>query len=161
MIFLYICGMKYLVRAIKYFAYLAIILCVFLFLLSVFGLIGNSLDEIFKDGSQSLLKIGCILLIFAAIYPKMGFTTRKVFIPGAYGEIREGVVDVMHDRGYVLEAEEGEDMKFRIQSPVTRVFRMFEDRITFTRTATGFDLEGPAKDLVRVVSALEYKFRQE
>ena len=161
MIFLYICGMKYLVRAIKYFAYLAIILCVFLFLLSVFGLIGNSLDEIFKDGSQSLLKIGCILVIFAAIYPKMGFTTRKVFIPGAYGEIREGVVDVMHDRGYVLEVEEGEDLKFRIQSPVTRVFRMFEDRITFTRTATGFDLEGPAKDLVRVVSALEYKFRQE
>ena len=153
--------MKYLVRAIKYFAYLAIILCVFLFLLSVFGLIGNSLDEIFKDGSQSLLKIGCILVIFAAIYPKMGFTTRKVFIPGAYGEIREGVVDVMHDRGYVLEVEEGEDLKFRIQSPVTRVFRMFEDRITFTRTATGFDLEGPAKDLVRVVSALEYKFRQE
>ena len=116
--------MKYLVRAIKYFAYLAIILCVFILLLSVFGLIGNSLDEIFKDGARSLLKIGGILVIFAAIYPRLGFGTRSAFIPGAYGEIRGGVVDVMHDRGYVLEAEEGENLKFRIQSPVTRAFRI-------------------------------------
>ena len=153
--------MKYLVRSIKYFAYLAIILCIFIVLLSVFGLIGNSVDEIFKNGAQSLWRIGLILLVFAIIYPRMGFTTRKVYIPGAYGEIREGVVDVMHDRSYVLEAEEGENLKFRIQSPVIRAFRMFEDRITFTRTATGFELEGPTKDLVRIVSALEYKFREE
>ena len=59
--------MKYLVRSIKYFAYLAIILCIFLVLLSVFGLIGSTLDEIFRDGAQSLLKIGGILVIFAAI----------------------------------------------------------------------------------------------
>ena len=153
--------MKYLVRSIKYFAYLAIILCIFIVLLSVFGLIGNSVDEIFKNGAQSLWRIGLILLVFAIIYPRMGFTTRKVYIPGAYGESREGVVDVMHDRSYVLEAEEGENLKFRIQSPVIRAFRMFEDRITFTRTATGFELEGPTKDLVRIVSALEYKFREE
>ena len=153
--------MKYLVRAIKYFAYLAIILCIFIVLLSVFGLVGNSLDEIFRDGAQSLLKIAGILVIFAAIYPRLGFGTRNVFIPGAYDEIRGGIVDVMHDRGYVLEAEEGENLKFRIQSPVTRVFRMFEDRITFTRLATGFELEGPSKDLVRIISALEYKVRQE
>lgn len=153
--------MKYLVRSIKYFAYLAIILCIFIILLSVFGLVGKTLDEIFKDGAQSLLKISAILAVFAAIYPRLGFGTRKVFIPGAYEEIREGVVDVMHDRSYVLEAEEGENLKFRIQSPVIRAFRMFEDRITFTRTATGFELEGPTKDLVRIVSSLEYKFRQE
>ena len=42
-----------------------------------------------------------------------------------------------------------------------RLFRMLEDRVTFTRTATGFELEGPTKDLVRIVSALEYKFRPE
>ena len=115
--------MKYLVRSIKYFAYLAIILCIFIVLLSVFGLIGNSVDEIFKNGAQSLWRIGLILLVFAIIYPRMGFTTRKVYIPGAYGEIREGVVDVMHDRSYVLEAEEEENLKFRIQSPVIRAFR--------------------------------------
>ena len=153
--------MKYLVRAIKYFAYLAIILCVFIVLLSVFGLVGNSLDEIFKDGADSLLKIAGILVVFAALYPRLGFGTRNAFIPGSYDEIRTPVVDVMHDRGYVLEDESGENLKFRLRSPVLRVFRMFEDRVTYTRTATGFELEGPSKDLVRIISALEYKFRQE
>ena len=153
--------MKYVVRAIKYFAYLAIILCVFIVLLSLFGLIGNSVDEIFKDGAQSLLKIAGILVVFAALYPRLGFGTRNVFIPGSYEQIHGGVIDVMHERGYVLENEEGENLKFRLQSPVTRVFRMLEDRVTFTRTATGFELEGPTKDLVRVANALEYKFRVE
>ena len=153
--------MKYVVRAIKYFAYLAIILCIFIVLLSLFGLVGNNLNEIFRDGARSLWKIGGILVVFAALYPRLGFGTRNVFIPGSFSEIRGDVVDVMHDRGYVLEAEEGENLKFRLQSPVMRVFRMLEDRVTFTRTATGFELEGPSKDLVRIVSALEYKFRSD
>ena len=67
----------------------------------------------------------------------------------------------MHERGYVLESEEGENMTFRLQSPVMRLFRMLEDRITFTRCGTGFELEGPVKDLVRIASALESRFRPE
>lgn len=153
--------MKYLIRSIKYFAYLAIILCIFIVILSLFGVVGSTLDDIFKDGADSLWKIAVIIAIFAAIYPNLGFGQRKAFVPGAYDEIRLGVVDVMHDRGYVLEDENGENLKFRIQSPVMRLTRMFEDRITFTRTATGFELEGPVKDLVRIVSALETRFRQE
>ena len=39
--------------------------------------------------------------------------------------------------------------------------RMLEDRITFTRCGTGFELEGPVKDLVRIASALESRFRPE
>ena len=52
-------------------------------------------------------------------------------------------------------------MTFRLQSPVMRLFRMLEDRITFTRCGTGFELEGPVKDLVRIASALESRFRPE
>ena len=153
--------MKYLVRSIKYFAYLAIFLCIVLVLLSVFGVIGSSVNDIFREGTTSLLKIAGILAVFAIIYPRLGFGTRKAFVPGAYGEIRLGVVDLMHERGYVLESEEGENMTFRLQSPVMRLFRMLEDRITFTRCGTGFELEGPVKDLVRIARALESRFRPE
>ena len=153
--------MKYLVRAIKYFAYLAIFLFLVIFLLSAFGVVGSSLDDIFRDGLQSVWKILGIMAVFAIIYPRLGFGTRNALVPGAYEEIRSGVVDVMHDRGYVLEDETGENLKFRLQSPVMRLFRMLEDRVIFTRTATGFELEGPTKDLVRIVSALESKFRPE
>ena len=97
--------MKYIVRAIKYFAYLAIILCIFIVLLSLFGVVGSTLDDIFKDGAASLWKIAGIIAVFAAIYPHLGFGRRNAFVPGAYDEIRLGVVDLMHDRGYVLEDE--------------------------------------------------------
>ena len=100
--------MKYLVRAIKYFAYLAIFLFLIIFLLSVFGVVGSSLDDIFRDGLQSVWKILGIMAVFALIYPRLGFGTRNALVPGAYEEIRSGVVDVMHDRGYVLEDENGE-----------------------------------------------------
>jgi hypothetical protein len=153
--------MKYIVRSFKYFAYLAIFLCIVLVLLSVFGVIGSSLNEIFREGAKSLWKIAGILVIFAIIYPRLGFGTRKAFVPGAYDEIRPGVVELMHDRGYVLESENGENLTFRLQSPVMRLFRMLEDRITFTRTGSGFELEGPVKDLVRIASALESRFRPE
>lgn len=36
---------------------------------------------------------------------------------------------------------------------------MFEDDITMTRSFTGFTMEGLRKDLVRLSSGLEYKFR--
>ncbi|MCR5519118.1 MAG: hypothetical protein K6F21_02185 [Bacteroidales bacterium] len=153
--------MKYLVRSFKYFAYLAIMLCIFIVLLSLFGLVGSSVDDIFRDGANSLWKIAGIIAVFALIYPRLGFGTRNALVPGSYEEIRSGVVDVMHNRGYVLESEKGEDLTFRLQSPVMRVTRMFEDRITFTRTGTGFELEGPVKDLVRIASALESRFRPE
>ena len=134
--------MKYMVRAIKYFACLAVMLFIFIFLLSVFGLVGTNPDEIFRDGTASIWKIALILLVFALIYPRLGYGKRDVFVPGAYPEIREGVVDVMHARGYVLEGEDGENLRFRLRSPVIRVFRMFEDRISFERYVTGFLIEG-------------------
>ena len=39
--------------------------------------------------------------------------------------------------------------------------KMGEDTLTFTRTVTGYDVEGITKDMVRVVGALEYRCRTE
>jgi len=153
--------MKYFVRAVKYCIYLAIMLTIFIVILSALGLVGTNLNDIFVNGSKSLLQIGGILLVFGAIYPALGFGKRTAYVTGSYEEVREGVVELMHDRGYVLEKEEGQTMCFRIKSPVIRLFRMFEDRVTMEKTLSGFQLEGPVKDLTRVVSGLENKFKQD
>ena len=102
--------------------------------------------------------------MFAAIYPIMGFTRRSAILPGEYADLKQGVIDVMHDRGYVLESENlsepgHEVLCFRKRSPLLRLTRMFEDRITMEKDFGGFTLEGPSKDLVRLIGALEYKFR--
>ena len=83
-------------------------------------------------------------------------------VPGAYGDIRPGVVRYMAERGYELEKEEGENLSFRLKSPVQRALKLlWEDRITFTRDRAGFYVEGRTKDVVRIVSGLEARMRGE
>ena len=64
----------------------------------------------------------------------------------------------MQNRGYRLEKEDGSVRTFRLRNLVNRLSRMDEDRITITRTPSGFSLEGLTKDVVRLVHAIEYQF---
>ena len=141
--------------------YMAVILFVILYALSAFHVVGGRVDEIFRNGKDSLWQIAVILAVFSALYPSMGFGRRTAVIPGSYQEIRADVLQIMVSKGYKLEKEEGENLSFRHRSPVRKATRMFEDRLTFTRTISGFEIEGPVKDSVRVISALEYRFRSE
>ena len=113
----------------------------------------------FRDGWKSVAYIAVLFGAVAAFYPKFGFITKDVVIPGGYSDIRDGVVEVMESRGYRLESEEGEDMTFRLRSKVSAIFKMLEDRITLTRTEGGFAAEGLTKEVVRIAGALEYRFR--
>lgn len=156
--------MKYIIRALKYFITLALLLAVFLVLLRLFNLAGGEgegLAGMFRGGTDSIWQIAVILLVFSAVYPRFGYGTREVMIPGSYSEIRDGIVETMRARGYEIEKEEGENLSFRKAGTFARLTRVFEDRITFTRRMTGYDVEGFSRDLVRVVSALEYRFRGE
>ncbi|MBR1632930.1 MAG: hypothetical protein IJ686_04165 [Bacteroidales bacterium] len=156
--------MKYLVRVIKYFVYLTVILTLFIAVLIAFKMVGTSVDEIFRDGAKSIWQIAGIIAVFAAVYPAMGFTRRGAIVPGSYAEVRNDLVKVMNDRGYVLESEKAdvpgqERLTFRKRSPLLRLTRMLEDRITMDKEVAGFTLEGPSKDLARLIGALEFKFR--
>ena len=62
----------------------------------------------------------------------------------------------MESRGYRIETEDGGTITFRLRNKLNAITRMLEDRITFTRTATGYDVEGLTKDVVRVAGNLEY-----
>ena len=49
----------------------------------------------------------------------------------------------------------------RSNSRAVRIARLWEDRITVTFVLGGVEMEGPAKDLNRIVSAFEYRLRGE
>jgi hypothetical protein len=110
--------------------------------------------------------VGQVLLLFAivgAIYPRFGYTTKEALLPegqAASGENngRKELLSVMQNRGYTLEEETDAGWTFRLRNPVNRLSRMAEDRITITRTPSGFSLEGLTKDVVRLVHAIEYQF---
>lgn len=155
--------MKYLVRSVKYFFYLAIVLTLVIAALMYFKIVEADIESVFRDGYASLWKIAGIIAVFAAVYPKVGFGKYRAVVSGSHEDLRESIAAFMQGRGYVLEAEEGqkgeEIMKFRLRSPLYRLTRMAEDRVTLCKTMSGYEFEGPTKDVVRLVNGLERYLR--
>ena len=75
--------MKYLLRSIKYFIYLAVMLAIFIAALLALGFIEGPIDNIFKNGADSIWQMALIVAAFAAVYPMLGYGKRNVRI---YGE---------------------------------------------------------------------------
>ena len=151
--------MRYLVRAIKYFFYFVFLLIVLMAILVLLNFASADPATMFKNGYDSLWQIALMFACVAAVYPMFGYLQKDLCLDGEYADIRDPLVAYMNKRGYVLEVEEDENLCFRFKSMVNRISRMLEDRITFTRQAGGFRVEGLRKDVVRVVHGVEYSFR--
>ena len=151
--------MKYIVRAVKYFIYICVLVTIILSVLVLAHFVSSDINVMFKEGWKSVAKIALVFAGIAAIYPLFGYRKLLAGVLGELGGLRDGVVKCMEERGYRLESEDGETMKFRSRSVLNRIFRVWEDRITITKTLGGFDVEGLSRDVARIVPALEYRFR--
>lgn len=147
--------MKYIIRSIKYFLYLIVILLVLISALILLGFAEANPETLFINGYDSYWQIALLMAVFAAIYPKLGFSNRNAVLPGSFDEVSPIVRKVMEEHGYVLERQDGENMSFIKSSKFSRAMKMWEDRISFTRTVSGFSLEGLTRDLPRIIAALE------
>jgi len=152
--------MKYLVRVLKYFVFITVVMALILFVLAQLGIVEKDVNAMFRNGWDSLWQIGLMFLVVSAVYPRVGFCRRGARIPGTYEEIRPGLVRYMAERGYEIETEEGENLTFRRKGFLARLGKLlFEDRITFERDRAGYYIEGRTKDVVRIISGLEHIFR--
>ena len=151
--------MKYLVRSLKYFVQLIVMLALFITVLVLLGFIDADINRMFVGGASSVWKIAGIVAVFAAVYPRFGYTSRRIFAAGDFAEASPSVMQEMAERGYVLEKTEGEDMSFRLKSPVAKATRLWEDRICMSRTMNGWEIEGPSKDVIRIVNGFAAKAR--
>ena len=150
--------MKYTVRAIKYFFYFAILTSLIITALVLIGAVENDINAIFEGGTQALWKIALFYAAIAAVYPKVGFITRKVNVNRDWSEIREEAVSFFQDRRYELESETADKITFRIKGMHGRMSKMFEDRITVTRVFDGYEFEGLRKDVLRLAAGFETRF---
>ncbi|MBP5487307.1 MAG: hypothetical protein J6Y06_06755 [Bacteroidales bacterium] len=150
--------MQYLRRAVKYFFWFALILCITLAVMVALGLVEANPQDMFRNGTKSLWQIAILFAVLAAIYPLTGFRKQEAIIPGELSEIKDKVIRLMGEKGYMLETENGEDMTFRLKNGFSRAMKMWEDRITMTKEPGGFILEGLRRDIVRLISFLEFKF---
>ena len=146
--------MKYLVRSIKYFFYLAIMLALVVFVLIKLHIVEGDLSTLFVNGYDSYWQMAIIMAVFALIYPRFGYASRDVTVPGETSEIQPEIIKVMDRRGYKVSDLSGDDMIFIKRSPLDRAMKMWEDALTFVRTATGYSVEGHNREVVRAISAI-------
>ncbi len=151
--------MRYVIRAVKYFLYIVVLVTLILTVLALSGFVSSDINVMFRNGWKSVWLILAVFAFVSAFYPRFGYGRRQVHITGEYSQIRQGVIDFMTEHGYRLEKELGEDLFFRSTSAARRIARVWEDRITLERCLGGFVLEGPAKDIVRLAGGLDYRFR--
>ncbi|MBR4755513.1 MAG: hypothetical protein IK076_01070 [Bacteroidales bacterium] len=149
--------MKYLRRAVKYFFWFALILAITLTVMVALGLVEADPKDMFREGTKSLWQIAALFVILAAIYPLSGFRKKEIYVPAGDTEVRDKLVKLMENKGYVLEKEEGDDLCFRLRTSFGRWMKMLEDRITVTIEPGSLVLEGLRRDVVRIASFLEFK----
>ena len=150
--------MKYLIRAVKYFFYFAILFSLITTALVLIGAVEGDINAIFEEGYGSLWKIAIFFVIVAAVYPKVGFITTEAETKGSMSDISDEIIEFMKDRQYSLESRNEEMLTFRYNSPAGRLTRMNEDRVTMTPAAQGIRLEGLRKDVIRLATGLEHRF---
>lgn len=147
--------MKYLLRSVKYFFYMALVLALLIVVLIALKVVEADISMIFADGWNSIWKIAVMLLVFSIAYPRFGFGTRIAHLNGATDEVEPLVMKVMDNHGYVLAKKTGEDMVFRKKDGFSRALKMWEDAVTFTRSVPGYEVEGLSRDLARIVASVE------
>ena len=151
--------MKYIVRAVKYFIYICVLVSIILLVMVLAHFVSSDINVMFKEGWKSVAKIALVFAGIAAIYPLFGYRRLLAGVLGELNGLHDDVIKCMEELGYHLESEDGETMTFRSRSLLNRIFRVWEDRITVTKTLGGFEVEGLSRDVARIVPALEYRFR--
>ena len=152
--------MKYIVRALKYYLYLLVLLVLFVAVIYFITGHGAPLESMFKEGYDSLWKMALIVLALAAIYPRFGYGKRRIRVKGPAEEIIPKIEAHMNARGYELESRDAEDnLVFRQASFFGRLFKMF-DKVYFTRSLSGYEMEGRLKDIVRLDTAFYEIFEE-
>jgi len=149
--------MKYTIRAIKYFFYFAIITTAIVLALVLIGAVEGDINAIFEGGYSALWKIAIFFALVAAVYPKVGFISREIITDPDMDVNTDEVIGYFRDRNYVLESETDEMMTFRFKGVAGKLSKMYEDRLTLTRTPSGYVLEGLRKDVLRLAAGLEHR----
>ena len=149
--------MKHLVRSIKYFFYFAFLTTLIICALVLTGLAEGDIDTMFRGGSSAIWKMAIFFVAIAAVYPKVGFITRKIGTDRSWSETRNEVIGFMKERQYDLESEEDGTVTFRQRGTADRLRRMYEDRVTITVKDDGLEMEGLRKDVFRLSANLEYR----
>ena len=93
-----------------------------------------------------------ILMVLAFLYPRFGFTTRR--LTGNLTTDREAILNTIHRNGYSVVTESSTEWVLRASSPAKKVILLWEDRLTITQQGEELEIDGIRKEVVRLIFRL-------
>ena len=147
--------MRYLVRALKYFITLWLIICAALAIFQLIGIVEGGVESMFKGGWNAVWQIAALFALFSSIYPLLGYGRRLLDMKGDKEKYDEVVDEYMQKNGYVVDYQNDAMISYILGNPLKRLFKFWEDRINFTRREGGYELEGNRKEILRIIYSIE------
>ena len=144
--------MKYFVRALKYFAAFCVlyVAIVWLSVMTTKGMDISAWDYIvanFQTTRGQLL--GLAVVVLSAVYPRMGFMTRRVECD--MEAERDYILRVFAAAGFTLKEESDGRMVFRADNILSRLFMLFEDEIVVEQYGQWIDISGIRRGVAKVL----------
>ena len=144
--------MKYFVRALKYFAAFCVlyVAIVWLSVMTTKGMDISAWDYIAANFQTTRGKLlGLAVVVLSAVYPRMGFMTRRV-VCDMEAE-RDYILRVFAAAGFTLKEESEGRMVFRADNILSRLFLLFEDEIVVEQYGQWIDITGIRRGVAKVL----------
>ena len=147
--------MRYFIRALKYFA----AFCVLYFAIVWLSVMTTKCMDIsawdyivanFQTTRGQLL--GLAVVVLSAVYPRMGFMTRRVECD--MEAERDYILRVFAAAGFTLKEESDGRMVFRADNILSRLFMLFEDEIVVEQYGQWIDISGIRRGVAKIVYRL-------
>ncbi|MEF9949705.1 MAG: hypothetical protein RR752_00835 [Mucinivorans sp.] len=140
---------KYIIRVVKYVAYLAILFVIIFMLMSALGMVKVPFSTVLST-TRGFVALG-IVLLFALFYPFFGFTVKTLTINASMHQ--EELNNVMSRCGYMPLGGEDQapgELQFRAVSSMKRLMLIYEDQITVSTVDGLSRISGPRKEVVKI-----------
>ncbi len=148
---------KYIIRAIKYFIYFAVLFTIVTLVLLTIK--GGNLNAVYPEGYNAILKIALLFAGVSAVYPFFGYTKKEIPVAGEFSDSAARLISFMESKGYIVVQQENETIVFQNKSFIFRLLRMFEDTIVVEKIFAGYSFEGARRDIIRL--ALTFRSLEE
>ena len=95
--------------------------------------------------------LGAAVVVLSALYPRMGFITRRVECDMQEHEDRDYLLHVFAAAGFTLKEESEGRMVFKADNILSRLVMLFEDEITVEQYGQWIDITGIRRGVAKVV----------
>ena len=144
--------MRYLIRSAKYFAAFCVLYLgiVWLSVMTTKSMDYSVWDYIMATFATSRGKmLGLAVVVLSALYPCMGFMTRRVECD--MQEDHDYLLRVFAAAGFTLKEESEGCMVFKADNILSRLVMLFEDEITVEQYGQWVDITGIRRGVAKVV----------